>query len=79
MDLLPLPFLTHFEQPVVVARRIRQLRAGAPAMVQIDSVDHVQIALEEFNLGLLRGELTRGLPDGSEQRLLIENLNPPSC
>lgn len=69
--------LTTYEICSVISKRAEQLSSGATPLVRTLHTDHVLIAMEEWRLGLIRGFITRQMPDGSEVTLCIQDLNPP--
>ena len=58
---------SRFAYVVVAARRARQLRSGAPAMVNAHSIKPTRVAMEELGNGVLEFDIPPAPVGPSEQ------------
>ena len=51
---------TRFEKARIIGARALQIAMGAPVLIETDKVDPLEIALEEFNRGVIPITVRRG-------------------
>ena len=68
------PKLTRFERARIVGARALQISMGAPILVDVSEVfsSPIDIALKEFEAGILPITIRRVLPDGTYQDIPLK-------
>ena len=68
------PKVTRFERARIVGARALQIAMGAPILIKPKkgAVSPIDIALEEFNKGILPITIRRTLPDGTYQDIPLK-------
>lgn len=68
------PKVTRFERARIVGARALQIAMGAPILIKPSkgSINPIDIALEEFNKGILPITIRRTLPDGTYQDIPLK-------
>jgi DNA-directed RNA polymerase I, II, and III subunit RPABC2 len=68
------PKITRFEKARIVGARSLQISMGAPILVDVDESlsSPIDIALKEFDIGILPITIRRTLPDGTFQDIPLK-------
>ncbi len=68
------PKLTRFERARIIGARALQISMGAPLFIEPpeESMNEIELALKEFEEGVLPYTVRRKLPDGSYQDIPIQ-------
>lgn len=68
------PKITRFEKARIVGARSLQISMGAPVLIDVDDSlsSPIDIALREFDIGILPITIRRTLPDGTFQDIPLK-------
>ena len=68
------PRITRFEKARIIGARALQISMGAPLLTEMPpkSVNPIEIAIKEFEAGILPITIRRRLPDGTYQDIPVQ-------